>query len=95
MSKRVRERERERERGREGGRGGGGEGEIEPNTDKCAVCVDHISTESDFSSTYHCVEEEGLEVVMETGVYHTTIIVEQKYIFNIKLVVLRKKGINR
>ena len=41
-------------------------------------------------STYHCVEEKGLEVVMETGVDHPTIVVEKKNILDIKLVILRE-----
>ena len=57
----MRERERERERGKE------------PKTDMSVVCTLILN----FSSTYHCVEEECLEVVMETRVHHTTIVVEE------------------
>ena len=38
--------------------------------------------------TYDCVEEKSLEVVMETRVHHTTIVVEKEYIPHIKLAIL-------
>ena len=43
--------------------------------------------------TYNCIKEESFKVVMETGVDHTTIVVEQKHILYIKLVILYKVGV--
>ena len=42
----------------------------------------------DRQPTHHCVEEKSLKVVMETGVSHTTVVVEEKDILHIKLVIL-------
>ena len=43
--------------------------------------------------THNCIKEEGFQVVMETGVDHTTIVVEQKHILHIKLVILFIVGV--